>query len=236
MTHQYSVSPIAYVRSPFKDKFGIPRQPGLITAANAQLEFIAPYDNPDAFEGLDAFSHLWLSFIFHLNDYQHWRPKVRPPRLGGNTKLGVFATRSSFHPNGLGLSCVKLNEIIIEQGKVKLGISCPDLVDGTPILDIKPYVSYADAIENAESGFAPESPSASLSVDFTDKGLNILAKHESKLPKLKKLISEVLSFDPRPAYKQNHDDRVYGIRLYDLDIKWQVKGNVALVLDIVNVT
>lgn len=236
MPNDYNLKPIAHVSSPFKDKFGLPRQPGLITAANAELIFTPPYDDPTAFEGLEAFSHLWLSFIFHLNDYQTWRPKVRPPRLGGNEKLGVFATRSSFHPNGLGLSCVNLKDVIIENGRARLRISCPDLVDGTPILDIKPYISYADSIKNAQSGFAPDAPTPALEVIFTQASLNKINLHKTTHPKLKHLISEVISLDPRPAYKKQEDDRVYGIRLYDFDIKWQVRGNKVSILDLIDVS
>lgn len=142
----YCLDPIAYVKSPFTEKFGTPRQSLLAPGAEAQLVLQAPYNNSDCVDGLDQVSHLWLTFIFHQHLGQPWKPKVRPPRLGGNAKLGVFATRTSFRPNYLGLSVVKLERIEIGNDSVVLHVSGVDLVDGTPIVDIKPYVPYADNI------------------------------------------------------------------------------------------
>ncbi|MGP4119586.1 tRNA (N6-threonylcarbamoyladenosine(37)-N6)-methyltransferase TrmO [Psychrobacter aquimaris] len=156
---------IGYHRAPLSQKFGAPRQPNLV-ALNSAIEMLAPYDTPAAFEGLEAFSHIWISWQFHHN-YRHkdnnqansnFRAQVRPPRLGGNQKIGVFASRSMYRPSALGLSAVKLESIEIVEGGVLLIISGADMIDGTPIIDIKPYVAYSDVLSNAKSGFAPTTP------------------------------------------------------------------------------
>jgi tRNA-Thr(GGU) m(6)t(6)A37 methyltransferase TsaA len=156
---------IGYHRAPLSQKFGAPRQPNLVALTSA-IEMLAPYDTPAAFEGLEAFSHIWISWQFHHN-YRHkdnskanssFRAQVRPPRLGGNQKIGVFASRSMYRPSALGLSVVKLERIEIIQGRVLLIVKGADMIDGTPIIDIKPYVAYSDALEYAESGFAPTAP------------------------------------------------------------------------------
>ncbi|WP_198332902.1 tRNA (N6-threonylcarbamoyladenosine(37)-N6)-methyltransferase TrmO [Psychrobacter aquimaris] len=156
---------IGYHRAPLSQKFGAPRQPNLV-ALNSAIEMLAPYDTPAAFEGLEAFSHIWISWQFHHN-YRHkdnnqansnFRAQVRPPRLGGNQKIGVFASRSMYRPSALGLSVVKLESIEIVEGGVLLIISGADMIDGTPIIDIKPYVAYSDVLSNAKSGFAPTAP------------------------------------------------------------------------------
>lgn len=222
-----NIQPIGYLRSPFKEKFGIPRQPGLITSANASIEFVPPYDQADAFIGLEGFSHIWLSFIFHQNKSEQWRPKVRPPRLGGNEKLGVFATRSSFRPNGIGLSVVELKRVEAHNDRSRLIIACPDIVDGTPIIDIKPYVPYSDSIDQARSGFATNAPNPKLTVAFSAGAQAVLENSMNEFPQLKALIEETLSLDPRPAYKAQKnsvepDTKTYGIRLYDFDVKWNM--------------
>lgn len=229
----YTINPIAFLRSPFKEKFGIPRQPGLIESVDAIIEFESPYNDPAAFEGLEEFSHLWVSFLFHKNISEQWKPKVRPPRLGGNKKLGVFSTRSSFRPNGIGLSLVKLKTIDTASGKARLIIDCPDILDGTPIVDIKPYLAYSDQATNSRSGFAPSPPTRDLHIEFSEKANKQLIDLHYKFPGLKELIAESLALDPRPAYKANTDQtQEYGIRLYDFDIKWSVTGRQVQVLEI----
>ena len=151
----FAFTPIGYVHSPYKEKFGIPRQPGLVTAAQATLRLVAPFDQPESVRGLEGFSHVWLIFVFHGTAAQGWKPTVRPPRLGGNARLGVFATRSTFRPNPIGLSVAQIVDIDAQHGQVSLTLSGCDLLDGTPILDIKPYLAYADALHQARSGFAP---------------------------------------------------------------------------------
>ena len=229
------IKPIGILSSPFKEKFGIPRQSGLVQSADARINLLPPYNDPNAFKGLDNFSHIWLSFGFHQNDTEKWRPLIRPPRLGGNEKIGVFASRSSFRPNGLGMSVVKLISIETQNNSTSLKIECPDMLDGTPIFDIKPYIAYSDSIPDALCGFAQEEPQAKLSVNFTTKSLQELTEIEPSPPKnIEQLIREALALDPRPAYhlKQDNSDRIYGIRLYDFNIRWTVRSNFAEVISI----
>ena len=168
----FAMTPIGVIESDYPDKFGIPRQPGLAPAARATLALSPPFDDPLAVRGLDAFSHLWLTFVFHHSPV-HWTPLVRPPRLGGNAKIGVFASRSTHRPNRLGLSLVELLEIDTRRG-VRLVLGGTDLVDGTPVLDIKPYLPWAESRPEARAGFAPESPPR-LPVNFTAEAETTLA-------------------------------------------------------------
>ncbi len=169
----YTMQPVGYIVSDFPDKFGVPRQPGLAPASHATLNLVPPYDDPLTTRGLDAFSHLWLTFVFHHSP-ERWTPLVRPPRLGGNAKVGVFASRSTHRPNRLGLSLVQLKEIDTRRG-VRLVLAGCDLVSGTPVLDIKPYLPWAEAHPEARAGFAPEAP-ARLAVSFMGEAEAALAK------------------------------------------------------------
>jgi tRNA-Thr(GGU) m(6)t(6)A37 methyltransferase TsaA len=228
---RFSVQVIGRVQSPFPEKFGIPRQPGLVNIP-ASIEMLPPFDAPEMFEGLEAFSHLWLSFIFSACQDQGWKKRVRPPRLGGNVSKGVFATRSPFRPNHLGLSVVKLDRIEAADGCVKLHILGADLLDGTPVVDIKPYVSYTDSVSGACSGFAEEAPDTMLQVVFSPQAgrvLKMLPQGEA----LKDQITALVSLDPRPAYRRDDTDaRTWGMRFSGLDIHWQVEGDQALVTGI----
>ena len=152
---RYSFDPIGIVHSPFKEKFGIPRQPGLVPEAKARLEVLPPYDRSEAFCGLEDFSHIWVTFVFHEAICTRWQPTVRPPRLGGNRRIGVFSSRSPFRPNPIGMSVVALEGISNIEGKIELQLAGVDLLDGTPVLDIKPYIPYADSLPDARSGFVP---------------------------------------------------------------------------------
>jgi tRNA-Thr(GGU) m(6)t(6)A37 methyltransferase TsaA len=210
------IQPIGIIHSCFKEKFATPRQPGLVPAATAQVKMLAPYNVADAFEGLADFSHIWLSFAFHQTAQQGWKPKVRPPRLGGNAKLGVFATRSTFRPNPLGLSVVKLEAIDISNGVI-LHVSGADLIDQTPILDIKPYLPWVESIADAKSGFASENQTLQLPIQYSPQAQQAL----SQRPELAQLIEQVLQQDPRPAYQQD-PQRIYGCRLDDINLRWQV--------------
>lgn len=215
----FTLTPIGHVISDYPDKFGIPRQPGLAPAANARLVLTAPYNDPLAVRGLEAFSHLWLSFIFHQSP-DRWTPLVRPPRLGGNKKVGVFASRSTHRPNRLGLSLVKLVGIDTQQG-VALALQGCDLVSGTPVIDIKPYLPWAESQPDAQAGFAPQAPSL-MAVTFHPTALDTLAqRHDSAT--LHALIEQVLGQDPRPAYQQQDtaSERLYGVRLRDVDVKFR---------------
>jgi len=234
MTDSVNLTVIGTIDSPYKEKFAIPRQPGIVTAAQGQLRLTGAANNLDLVRGLEQFSHIWLLFVFHGTQAQGWKPLVRPPRLGGNKKLGVLATRSTFRPNPIGMSVVKLDRIehqLIDnkQSQVVLHISELDLLDGTPIVDIKPYVPYADIIENAHGGYAQEQPDNNIDVAFSDPAKIALQSYNEQYPKLKSLIEQVLTQDPRPAYKQkNVDDKIYGMTLYDLNIQWQMSSLTTL--------
>ncbi len=231
---QLLIKPIGILRSPFTEKFGIPRQANLIQSAYAEVKLHSPFNNPDALSGLENFSHIWLTFNFHLNNQEKWRPMIRPPRLGGNKKVGVFASRSPFRPNNLGQSLVALREIKVSNHQASIIIACPDLLDGTPIYDIKPYIHYADSNDKAECAFAETQPQASLKVAFSPECLTKLAHFSELYPSdLKSLIEEVISYDPRPAYKQSQQDkRTYKLRLYDLDLSFSVNEGLAYLDDI----
>ncbi|WP_291995255.1 tRNA (N6-threonylcarbamoyladenosine(37)-N6)-methyltransferase TrmO [Candidatus Accumulibacter sp. ACC003] len=221
-------SPIGYLATPFRDRFGIPRQPRLAPHARGQLRLIRPYDRPEAVRGLAAFSHVWLSFIFHRTAGR-WSPTVRPPRLGGNERVGVFASRSPFRPNPLGLSLVELLSVDTRAG-VLLTFAGVDLLDGTPILDIKPYLPFVECEPAARGGFVA-GPPPQLAVSFSARALAQLSQHEQRWPDLVALLGELLAQDPRPAYA---DDplRQYGFRLYDIEIKWRCTAAGAIVEEV----
>ena len=221
------ITPIAYIKSDFPEKFGIPRQSGLVEELTATVVFQPPYRVPDALRGLEGFSHLWLIWEFSQARRESWSPTVRPPRLGGNKRLGVFATRSPFRPNPLGLSCVRLLEIRQdrEQGPV-LVVSGADLLDGTPIYDIKPYLPYADCKPEAVGGFAARPKGADLAVDCSPALLD-------RVPEDKRAaLLAVLAQDPRPQY-QDDPDRVYGMAFAGLEVKFRVAGERLTVTEIV---
>lgn len=218
------ITPIGTIESPYKQKFAIPRQPGLIPEAKGYLHFAPAFAHPDMLRGIDEFSHLWLIFRFHETADKGWSPLVRPPRLGGNERKGVFATRATFRPNGLGLSVVKLDGVVRRQGKLCLQLSGIDLLDGTPVIDIKPYLPYADALPNALGGFADAEPDAGMSVSFSESALDFCQQYTDH-PELQLFIQKVLQQDPRPAYKKAKAHvQHYGMSLYDLNIKWTVEG------------
>ncbi len=223
--------PIGIIHSPFKEKFGIPRQSRLVPAAEGFLQLLPPYDRPEALQGLEGYSHVWIQFVFHQAQRGEWVPMVRPPRLGGNRKVGVFASRSPFRPNPLGLSVVQLDGVEVS-GKIGLRLSGLDLLDGTPVLDIKPYVSYSDSISDARCGFAPAAPETRLNVRFSETAQEQISAR-ADAARLRELIVQLLSLDPRPAYKKEEEpERIYGIRLYDFDLRWRVIGGVVEVLEL----
>lgn len=226
----FTFAPIGVIHSCFKEKFGIPRQPGLVPAARAVLELLPPYNRAEAVRGLEGFSHIWVSFVFHACLDEAWKPTVRPPRLGGNRRLGVFATRSTHRPNPIGLSAVELERIEASPGQVLLHLKGADLLDGTPVLDIKPYLPYSDVIPGATGGFAAEAPTALFEVSFSQPALDRCAAE----PELELLIRQILSRDPRPAYYGKNDGkRVFGMKLLDYDVKWEVNGDAVVVTAIV---
>ena len=218
----FTFEAIATIDSPYKEKFAIPRQPNLVSAAKGKVVLKNRSNNIELVRDIEQFSHLWLLFVFHGTQEQGWKSLVRPPRLGGNIKTGVLATRSTFRPNPIGMSVVKLDKVTTDNKQVILHISGLDLLDGTPILDIKPYVPYSDAISNADGGFANEQPDTNISVIFTEQAQSNLTVFNKQHSELELLIQQVLKQDPRPAYKQRKtDSKVYGMCLYDLNIQWQ---------------
>lgn len=225
MPDLFSFTPIGYLATPFPDKFGIPRQPRLATQAIGEIKLLPPFDRAEAVRGLEAFSHVWLTFVFHHTQGE-WSPTVRPPRLGGNKRVGVFASRSPFRPNPIGLSLVELASIATVDGVV-LKFRGVDLVDGTPILDIKPYIPFVESQPQAKGGFV-DGPPPLLLVRFTPVAQAICVEVQNEYPDLYALIEQVLAQDPRPAYATD-SQRLYGVRLYDFDVKWRCDGNTAIV-------
>lgn len=224
--------PIGVIESPFKERFGIPRQAGLVTAAEARLRLLSPFASADAVRGLSEFSHVWIIFRFVDAELRDGQLTVRPPRLGGNERIGVFATRSPFRPNSIGMSAVRLLAVDVTDGQVCLQLAGGDFLDGTEVLDIKPYVPYADSIPTARAGFATQPPSATLAVEFSAVALASLEDGIVERPRLRELIAQSLQLDPRPAYQVDDGGRQYGMRLYDVDVKWVVANNTATVIAI----
>nr|WP_283777857.1 tRNA (N6-threonylcarbamoyladenosine(37)-N6)-methyltransferase TrmO [Sansalvadorimonas sp. 2012CJ34-2] len=217
-----TVQPVGFIRSCYREKFGIPRQPGLATSARARLELSGACNCLEAVNGLGDFSHIWVQFLFHGTQAEGWRPTVRPPRLGGDKRVGVFATRSTHRPNPLGLSVVKLEGIHQDNGQVWLELSGIDLLDGTPVVDIKPYLPWADSVTEATSGFAPEPPE-NHPVLFTDEALEQCRQYQQQTGHpFQQLIMELLSQDPRPAYLKKRSRSDYGVRLWGCNIRWRV--------------
>lgn len=226
METNYVFHPIGVIRSCFPEKFGIPRQPGLVPGARATLEVLPPFDRDEAFRGIEAFSHLWIVFVFHGIPGGKWRPTVRPPRLGGNQRTGVFATRSGFRPNPIGMSAVALEGVRRSGGKLTLDLSGIDLLDRTPVLDIKPYLPYADGIPQAVGGFADSPPATNIPVAYTPKTRDACARLEQKHPGFMQLLEQVLGADPRPAYVDARAGRTaFGLRLYDVNIRWRFEAD-----------
>ncbi|HAU5609289.1 tRNA (N6-threonylcarbamoyladenosine(37)-N6)-methyltransferase TrmO [Citrobacter koseri] len=214
---------IGVIRSPYKEKFAVPRQPGLVKSADGELHLVAPYNQADAVRGLEAFSHLWVIFVFHQTMAGGWRPTVRPPRLGGNARMGVFATRSTFRPNPVGMSLVELKEIVCQKEKVILKLGSLDLVDGTPVIDIKPYLPFAESLPDATASYAQQAPVAEMHVSFTADIDQQLSRLEQRYPQLKTFIGEVLAQDPRPAYRKGEETgKTYAVWLHDLNVRWRV--------------
>lgn len=217
---------IAYIHTDFPTKFGIPRQSGIIDSLQGTIVFEPKYRNPEAVRGLEEFSHLWLIWEFSEAKRDTWSPTVRPPRLGGNVRKGVFATRSPFRPNPIGLSSVKLEKMEIDP---KLGpvlhVSGADLMDGTPIYDIKPYIAYTDSHPEAISGFATKPAEHLLEVEFPEEMLQIVPET------LRESLIAVLAHDPRPQY-QDDPERVYGMAFGHLEVRFKVKDLQLIVLEI----
>jgi len=217
---------IARIHTDFTTKFGIPRQSGLVDDLKAVIIFEPEYRNPDALRGLEEFTHIWLIWQFSENIRDTWSPMVKPPRLGGNKRMGVFATRSPFRPNPIGLSCVKLEGIerFPDFGPLLI-VSGADLMDNTPIYDIKPYLPYTDSHPEAIGGFAEAYKDEKLKVEFPEKWLNMIPEED------KKALYGVLEQDPRPGY-QNDPNRIYGFEYAGFDIRFRVKNQVLTVCEV----
>lgn len=217
---------IARIQSAFPEKFGIPRQSGLVEELSARIVFEPEFRNADALRGLEDFSHIWLIWEFSETARDTWSPTVRPPRLGGNQRLGVFATRSPYRPNPIGLSCVKLDRVELDGalGPV-IYVKGADLMDGTPIYDIKPYLPYADCQPDAVGGFAAEKPEGGLRVDIPEPWLAMIPEGD------RAALEGVLAQDPRPAY-QRDPERSYGLSFGGLEVRFQVAGDVLTVCKI----
>lgn len=215
---------IAYIHTDYNEKFGIPRQSGLAPSVQGRIVFQPEYRDPEAVRGLEGFSHIWLIWEFSENRGKAWSPTVRPPRLGGNRRMGVFATRSPFRPNPIGLSCVKISEVLLDdpEGPVIL-VQGPDLMDGTPILDIKPYIPYADSVPDASCGFLSDASDLQVRVVIPEDVLETLGED------LAEKVSDVLKNDPRPTY-QNDPGRVYGVLFGGYNITFYVEEDVLHVL------
>lgn len=219
------IKPIGYIRSDFKEKFGIPRQSGRAPSLRAEIIFYPEYRNPEALREIDGFSHLWLIFDFSLAHRDTWSATVRPPRLGGNKRVGVFASRSPFRPNPLGLSCVRLIEVKKTDDGDVLVISGADLVDGTPIFDVKPYLPLSDCQKDAVGGYSETGENYRLNVSFPDEFLSLLP------PEKRDGLMECLADDPRPSY-QDDPTRVYGMNFADFEIKFRVEKNTLFVIGV----
>ena len=191
-----------------------------------ELHLVAPYNQAGAVRGLESFSHLWILFVFHQTMEGGWRPTVRPPRLGGNARMGVFATRSTFRPNPIGMSLVELKGIRCQKDQVILELGSLDLVDGTPVVDIKPYLPFAEALPDASASYAQQAPLAGMNVSFTPEIDAQLLTLEKRYPHIKAFIREVLAQDPRPAYrKEEQAGKTYAVWLLDFNVRWRVTAS-----------
>ncbi|SEG71761.1 tRNA (N6-threonylcarbamoyladenosine(37)-N6)-methyltransferase TrmO [Marinobacterium lutimaris] len=225
--------PIGVIHSAFDEKFGIPRQPGLTPSLNATIEIQPPFASPEAVRGLEQASHIWLIFLFSATAEQGWKPLVRPPRLGGNRRLGVFASRSPFRPNPIGLSPVKLTGIRQQGDSILLDVVGADLLDGTPILDIKPYLPYADIIPDAHFALAEKIETLELPVHWSEQAEQALNEQSQlKNQPLATQIEELLRCDPRPAY-QRDPEREYGVSLHQLNIRFRISDTAIEVLSVI---
>ena len=225
MKNEQIISPIGYIHTDFPEKFGVPRQSSRVECLEAEIEFLPEYSAPEAFRGIEEFSHLWLIFDFSLAHRDTFSPTVRPPRLGGNKRMGVFATRSPYRPNPIGLSSVKL--IAVEKTKnegTTLLVSGVDMLDGSPIYDIKPYLSFTDSHPEATGGFSDSVRDLSLSICITDEQRGMLGEECDT-------VIEMLKNDPHPHYKQD-PEREYGMSYKDFEIKFKIDGNILTVSDV----
>jgi tRNA (adenine37-N6)-methyltransferase len=227
---QVGLKAIALIHSCFSEKFGIPRQPGMVPAATASLEFFPPFDRPEMVRGLEDFSHIWVQFLFHGTIAEGWKATVRPPRLGGRTRVGIFASRSPHRPNHLGLSVVKLESIVNDGNRVALLLSGVDFLDGTPVLDIKPYIPYSDCPPRASGGYAPTAP-PQIEVVFSVEAKRFCAAYRQNTARnIEELICQVIGHDPRPA-SQKGRKKSFAAVLWGVDVRWTIAADGVAVVE-----
>ena len=225
---EYCFNSIGTVQSCYKQKFTIPRQPGLVPQAKASILLDSKYNSEDIVRGLEKYSHIWVIFVFHQSKIGSNKNTVRPPRLGGEQRMGVFATRSNYRPNPIGQSVVKLESVEMTNQQIQINISGADILDGSPVLDIKPYVPYADSVAEAKSSFASAPPEKIFNVSFDKVALEQLQMAEEKNGQsLGLFIENLLAYDPRPANSENK--KQYVTRIYDYDLKWHIRNNDLIV-------
>lgn len=225
MGSKMKIEPIGKVKTDFKEKFGIPRQSRRIEEIQGEIELSPPYCAYDYIKGIEQYSHLWIIWGFSENEQKKKHATVRPPRLGGNIRIGVFASRSPFRPNNLALSCVKLIEVREQKGRYSLVIGGADMLDSSPVYDIKPYISYTDSVPDARSGFAQSNKNHTLQVGGNLKLTNIMPEGK------RRALLKILADDPRPAY-QNDENRIYGFEYAGYEIKFKVVGKTLEITDI----
>lgn len=225
-----SFSPIGTIATPYRQKFAIPRQPNLVNAKGL-ITLKPDITAPAVFKGIEHFSHLWLLFLFHETCERGWKPAVKAPRLGGNATLGLFASRSTHRPNAIGMSVVRNLGWQQSGAELTLSVEGVDLLDGTPILDIKPYIPYADGCPDATDAFSTSHPTRMRAVSFTDETKKQLRDITQRHADFEELVSGILAQDPRPAYRQKLDDdeRAYHVALYDIDVHWCVSDGIIMV-------
>jgi tRNA-Thr(GGU) m(6)t(6)A37 methyltransferase TsaA len=219
---QFTFDTIGIVHSCYKDKFAIPRQARLVTASTASIELLEPYNNIEVTRGLEDFSHLWLSFVFHRHVDKGWNTTVKPPRLDGKQRFGVFATRASFRPNPIGLSLVEMAGIEQQGARLFIHVKGADLLDQTPIIDIKPYIPYTDSLPEAKGGFTDQIKEELFEVEFSDDAQQDCILAQKKYPDIQTFIRQLLSLDHR-AYFYKKIEKVYSTKVYDYDLKWIIK-------------
>lgn len=228
---QFTFDTIGIVHSCFKDKFAIPRQAGLVRAATASIELLAPYNDIEITRGLEDFSHLWLTFVFHKHLGKGWNTTVKPPRLDGKQRYGVFATRASFRPNPIGLSLVLIDSIEQQADKLWIHIKGADLMDQTPVIDIKPYVPYSDVIHDARGGFTDNISEPILRIQFSAQAELDVSRAQNRYPEIKAFVYQLLSLDHR-AYYYKKIDKIFSTTVYDYDLKWKIHGQQVEVISL----
>ncbi len=223
------MKPIAHIKTDFNTKFGLPRQSGLVPELKGEIVFLPEYSRPEAFRELEGFSHIWVIWEFSEAKREEWSPTVRPPRLGGNKRVGVFATRSPFRPNSIGLSCVRLEKISFENNRAVLRVSGIDMMNGTPVFDIKPYIPVADCITGASEGYTAETRTHSLTVIIPEEIKALIPRDKLKA------VEGILRNDPRPSYIDDCE-RVYGVEFSGFDIRFTVENDTLTVRELSDLT